>query len=166
MTSASLTHLSLSGMRQIMEQKHDRSPRAEATCISVPVPTHLLYQTLTSYSTCLSHSSLIMSSRDHKSIYPRGQLLRICTKVLSMVLAHRIKTSDSLFNSIDTIYFLSTCQWILFLFFLRKQVYLSHYKFHSLDTSWETEKSAAHFHGHHHFVVLNIWSFASIYFSF
>ena len=89
MTSASLTHLSLSGMRQIMEQKHDRSPRAEATCISVPVPTHLLYQTLTSYSTCLSHSSLIMSSRDHKSIYPRGQLLRICTKVLSMVLAHQ-----------------------------------------------------------------------------
>lgn len=120
MTSASLTHLSLSGMRQIMEQKHDRSPRAEATCISVPVPTHLLYQTLTSYSTCLSHSSLIMSSRDHKSIYPRGQLLRICTKVLSMVLAHRIKTSDSLFNSIDTIYFLSTCQWILFLFFFKE----------------------------------------------
>ena len=93
--------------------------------ISAPVPTHLLYLTLTSYSTSLSHGFLIMSSRDHKSIYPRGQLLRNVPKVLSTVLAHRIKTNDSLFNNIDTIYFLSTCQWILLFFFFFKEIGVS-----------------------------------------
>ena len=60
-----------------------------------------------------------------KASIPEANCWEYVPKVLSMVLEHRIKTNDSLFNNIDTIYFLSTCQWILLFFFFLKEIGVS-----------------------------------------